>query len=143
MKTRICLLIIVLSNALGNVVLGYGMRQIGSIASYSPLKLIVSSMRALSNPFVLLGVALLVVFFIAHMIVLSWADLSYVLIMTSAGYIVVAALGWWLLDEPIKPLRWIGILVITAGVVLVGGTPHSTLPERSAEPERNQSQARL
>ena len=76
MKTKICLLIIVVANALGNVALSHGMRQVGSIASYSPLDLAVSSLRAMANPYVLAGVGLLVVFFLAHMIVLSWADLS-------------------------------------------------------------------
>ncbi|MBI3696127.1 MAG: hypothetical protein HY238_14965 [Acidobacteria bacterium] len=123
MKTKICLLIIVVANALGNVVLRHGMQQVGSIASYSPVRLMVSSFRALANPYVLAGVGLLVVFFLAHMIVLSWADLSYVLPMTSVGYILVTVLGWWFLDEAVGPIRWVGTLVITAGVILVGRTP--------------------
>jgi drug/metabolite transporter (DMT)-like permease len=128
LKTRICLLIIVLANALGNVLLGYGMRQVGSIASYSPVDLFLSGLRAGRNPYVLAGVAFLIIFFIAHMLVLSWADLSYVLLITSAGYILVTLLSWWLLGEQVGPLRWLGTLVIMAGVVLVGRTPPATAP---------------
>ncbi len=126
MKTKICLLIVVIANSLGNVVLRQGMQQIGSIASYHPLRLVASSLRAMSNPYVLAGVALLVIFFLAHMIVLSWADLSYVLPMTSVGYILVTVLGWWWLGEDVRPVRWIGTLVITAGVLLVSRTPATT-----------------
>ena len=126
LKTRICLLIVILANSLGNVVLRHGMRQVGSIATYDPLRLVLSSFRALANPFVAAGVALLVIFFVAHMIVLSWADLSYVLPMTSVGYVLVTVLGWWLLDEAVRPARWLGILVITAGVILVGRTAAAT-----------------
>ena len=126
MKTKTCLLIIVVANTLGNAVLRHGMQQVGSIASYSPFHLIVASYRALSNPFVLSGVGLLVVFFLAHMILLSWADLSYVLPMTSVAYILATVLGWWFLGEAVRPIRWAGSLVITAGVILVGRTPVNT-----------------
>lgn len=126
MKTRVCLLIIIVANALGNVLLSYGMHQVGSIASYSPLTLVRSALRAAANPFVLAGVGFLIVFFVAHMIVLSWADLSYVLPMTSVGYILVTVLSWWWLGETVPPLRWLGTVVIIAGVSLVGRTPHRT-----------------
>lgn len=126
MKTRVCLLIIIVANALGNVLLSYGMHQVGSIASYSPLALVRSALRAAANPFVLAGVGFLIVFFVAHMIVLSWADLSYVLPMTSVGYILVTVLSWWWLGETVPPLRWLGTVVIIAGVSLVGRTPHRT-----------------
>jgi drug/metabolite transporter (DMT)-like permease len=126
LKTRVCLLIIIVANALGNVLLSYGMHQVGSIASYSPLTLVRSALRAAANPFVLAGVGFLIVFFVAHMIVLSWADLSYVLPMTSVGYILVTVLSWWWLGEQVRPLRWLGTVVIMAGVSLVGRTPHRT-----------------
>ena len=128
MKTRVCLLIIVIANALGNVVLSHGMRQVGSIASYSPVALVLSSLRAMTNPFVLAGVGFLIIFFLAHMIVLSWADLSYVLPMTSVGYILVTVLSWWWLGENVTMVRWIGTVVIMIGVMLVGRTPSSTAP---------------
>lgn len=126
LKTKICLLIVIIANALGNVVLRHGMQQVGSIATYQPLRLVLASFRALANPFVAAGVALLVIFFVAHMIVLSWADLSYVLPMTSVGYILVTVLGWSLLGETVRPVRWAGTLMITAGVVLVGRTAAAT-----------------
>ncbi len=106
--------------------LRHGMQQVGSIATYDPWKLVTASLRALSNPFVLAGVGLLVIFFLAHMIVLSWADLSYVLPMTAVGYILVVLLGWWWLGETVKPVRWLGTVAITAGVILVGRTPVAT-----------------
>ena len=126
MKTKICLLIIVVANAVGNVLLSYGMRQVGSIASYSPLELATGSLKAAGNPFVLAGVGFLILFFLAHMIVLSWADLSYILPMTSVGYILVTLLSWWLLGEQVRPARWLGAVVIMAGVALVAPTPPVT-----------------
>lgn len=132
MKTRICLLIVVVTNALGNVLLAYGMRQVGSIASYSPAELIGSGLFAMANPWVLGGVLLLLVFFVAHALVLSWADLSYVLLVTAIGYVLVAVLSRQLLGESISTLRWAGTVVITAGVMLVGSTPVSTVTGAAA-----------
>jgi uncharacterized membrane protein len=126
LKTRVCLLIIIFSNAAGNVLLSLGMRQVGSAASYSPLELAWSALRAAANLYVLAGVGLLLVFFAAHMIVLSWADLSYVLPVTSVGYILVSILSWWILGEQVRPVRWLGTVVIIAGVSLVARTPLAT-----------------
>ena len=130
MKTAGCLVLVVLANAAGNVLVRYGMQQVGSIASFSPLELAVSGLRAMTNPYVAAGVALLIVFFLTHMIALSRADLSYVLPVTAAGYILVTLLGWGLLGENVRAIRWLGAVVITAGVALVGSTP----PETSRQP---------
>ena len=131
MKTTICLVVVVATNTAGNVLLGHGMRQVGSIASWSPLELAASALGAMANPYVAAGVGLLVVFFLAHMIALSRADLSYVLPVTSAGYILVALLGWGLLGETVRPVRWLGIVAIVAGVALVARTPASTAAGRA------------
>src|SRR5205814_9322533 len=62
---------------------------------------------------------LLIVWQISRMALLSWADLSYVLPMTSMGYVVVALIGKVLLHEEITTGRWAGIVLIVAGVALV------------------------
>ena len=125
-KTLLTLALIVVSNAVGNIALGRGMREVGDISSYSPLELVRSGLAAMANPWVLGGVGLLLVFFVAHAVVLSWADLSYVLLTTSIGYVLVVAMSWALLGETISPTRWTGTLFITAGVALAGSTPVST-----------------
>lgn len=117
---------VVIANAAGNVVLGHGMRQVGPVASYSPVELIGACLRATSNPWVIAGVLLLMTFFAAHTLVLSWADLSYVLLVTSIGYPLVALLSWWFLGESVTAQRWAGTILITVGVMLVGGTPVTT-----------------
>ncbi|MCY4594837.1 MAG: hypothetical protein OXC19_08575 [Bryobacterales bacterium] len=126
-KTRVLLAVVIVSNALGNVSLGYGMREIGDISSYSPVDLVSSGIAGLANPWVLTGVLLLCLFFAAHTLLLSWADLSYVLLVTSLGYVLVAIMSAAILDEAITPARWVGTLLIALGVGVVGSTPVSTL----------------
>ena len=55
-----------------------------------------------------LGIGSLFTFFIAYILVLSWADYSYVQPASSVAYGVVALLGYLVLREPITldPLGW-------------------------------------
>jgi drug/metabolite transporter (DMT)-like permease len=69
-------------------------------------------------------VVLLILWMASRMALLSWADLSYVLPVTSVGYVLVALAGKILLHEQISTRRWAGIILIMAGVALVSGTTH-------------------
>jgi uncharacterized membrane protein len=124
-KTRLFTAIVVVSNVAGNSALTQGMRQLGDLGN-SPLALI----TALFHPWVALGVALLVVWTLSHMALLSWADLSYVLPVTAIGYVLTAFSGRFFLGEYISPTRWAGIALITIGVTLVGRTPPSSATRR-------------
>jgi drug/metabolite transporter (DMT)-like permease len=129
-KTWICALVVVLSNVFGNFFLKRGMPD--ELAT--PLAYI----TVLFRPWVALGVVLLILWMLSRMTLLSWADLSYVLPVTSIGYVLVALVGWLLLDEHISARRWAGILLIMGGVALVsGGTAPSTAsPDvKEREPE--------
>lgn len=54
------------------------------------------------------------------LIVLRHTAISYAYPLLGAGYILVTLLAKWLLREEIPALRWVSILVITAGVLMVG-----------------------
>jgi drug/metabolite transporter (DMT)-like permease len=118
LKTRVFTTLVVLSSVLGNLSLGWGLRRVGTLVSVSPLVYI----RALFDPWVALGVALLIVWLLSHMTLLSWADLSYVLPVTSVGYVLTALAGRLWLNEQITLTRWAGIVLITIGVSMVGRT---------------------
>lgn len=132
MKTRVFTIIVILTNVLGNFLLGLGLRDVGSLVGRSPLAFI----SALFNPLVAIGVGLLVAWMLSHMALLSWADLSYVLPITSIGYALTAFMGRIFLHEQVSPTRWAGVALIVLGVILVGHTaPRSRKPEAVAEPE--------
>jgi uncharacterized membrane protein len=121
-KTRLFTAIVVLSSVLGNFFLAFGMRRVGRLEILSPAAYIL----ALFDPWVALGVLLLIVWMLAHMALVSWADLSYVLPVTAIGYVLTALAGWAFLGERIAVPRTAGIALIVTGVVLVGATPAST-----------------
>jgi uncharacterized membrane protein len=131
-KTFLMILVMVIAGPLGNVLLGKGMKQVGKVAAWPPNAFFHLGMRIFSSGTIWLGVASLITFFLAYMLVLSWADYSYVQPASSFAYAVVALLGYLLLGEAVSPLRWAGIAVICLGVFVVGRTnPQSSEPVRS------------
>ncbi len=81
---------------------------------------------AILNPWVTIGIVLLLAFFASYMSALSWADLTYVLPATSLGYVLVAVIAHFGFHEQISPTRWLGIAMIAAGVGFVAAGPAVT-----------------
>ncbi len=63
---------------------------------------------------------------LSHGNALSWADLTYVLPATSLGYVLLALVAKFALQEEVSPLRWLGIALISGGVGFVAGGPALT-----------------
>ena len=78
------------------------------------------------NPFVALGIVLLILWVLTRMALLSWADLSFVLPLTGVGYILAALLGRVFLNESVSGAHWLGAFLIFAGTAVVGSTPQQT-----------------
>ena len=115
----------IVTQVIGNAALSRGMHEMGSVVSLSPLPYL----RALLNPWVAAGVLILALWMLSNLTLLSRADLSYVLPVTSMSYVLIALMGRFVLHERVDTIRWAGILVITLGVALVGRTPTRTVPD--------------
>ena len=117
----------VIAGPLGNVLLGKGMKHLGDSAIWPPLQLLHTVLTIFTSGSIWLGIASLITFFVAYLLVLSWADYSFVQPASSLAYGVVALLGYLLLGERVSLLRWAGIAVICLGVFVVGRTnPRTT-----------------
>ncbi|HVI80856.1 MAG TPA: hypothetical protein VM715_22425 [Candidatus Acidoferrum sp.] len=121
-KTQILVLMVIITNVLGNVSLSHGMHQVGRIVSASPLDYV----RAFANPWTILGICVLVVWMLSNLALLSRADLSFVLPVTASAYVLVALGGHFILHDHISWERWTGIAFITLGVILAEETPDRT-----------------
>jgi drug/metabolite transporter (DMT)-like permease len=108
--------------AAGDSMLAHGMKQTGNIDIHQLYTVIL----ALFNPWVAVGVVLLLAFFASYMNALSWADLTYVLPATSLGYVLLAVVARFALHEQVSPVRWMGIALISGGVSFVAGGPALT-----------------
>lgn len=121
-KTLVLVLIAAIVGGAGHVMLAKGMRPVGDMTEAPVHRLAGMVQRAVSNPWVLLGVALQASFFFLYLTLLSRADVSQVLPLTALDYIVVALLAQLVLAEAVTPARWAGIGLIVAGVFLVSRT---------------------
>jgi len=126
LKTIPMILLSITLGPLGNVFLGKAMKTVGPVVSGRIHGLIPIVSRVLASGYIWLGISCLLGFFIVHMLLLTWADYSYVQPATSLSYLSISILSYLLLGERISPLRWLGVTVICLGVLLVGRTPPST-----------------
>jgi drug/metabolite transporter (DMT)-like permease len=129
-KTYLLIFLMVIFGPLGNVLLGKGMKRIGAATVGTPAEALDLLSRILASGAIWMGIASLVTFFAAYMLVLSWADYSYVQPASSVAYAMVALLAHFMLREAVPPLRWIGVLFICLGVLVVGYTPPRTTQPR-------------
>ena len=113
---------ITIFSTLGDSLLARGMKELGGISLHNVSGLLL----AILNPWVSIGILLLLAFFASYMSALSWADLTYVLPATSLGYVLVALIGHFSFHEQISPTRWLGIALIAAGVGFVAAGPSLT-----------------
>jgi drug/metabolite transporter (DMT)-like permease len=120
LKTFLLISVMVIAGPLGNVLLSKGMKQAGNLSVWPPAEALHTALRVLATVPIWLGVASLLTFFLANILVLTWADYSFVLPASSVGYGVSALLGYLMLGEPVSPLRWLGIAIICLGVFVVG-----------------------
>ena len=108
--------------AAGDSMLSHGMKQTGAVSLHHLQGLIL----AVLNPWVAIGILLLLAFFASYMNSLSWADLTYVLPATSLGYVLLALVAKFALHEQVSPMRWLGIALISGGVGFVASGPALT-----------------
>lgn len=75
---------------------------------------------AATSPLVIAALSLQVIGYIAWMFVLSKEKLSVAFALSgSSFYLLMALASWYFFDERLSALQWIGLLLISAGVILV------------------------
>jgi uncharacterized membrane protein len=134
-KTSILVALLVVFGSAGNVCFSAGMKQIGALDFGSIAFLHAALTKIFLNFWIWTGIVNMLLFFAALMLVLSWADFSYVLPASAAMYVVIPLLGHFLLSEMVTGLRWLGIGLICVGVVLVSQTPANTTSRVEAAPD--------
>jgi drug/metabolite transporter (DMT)-like permease len=136
LKTFLLILVMVIAGPLGNVLLSKGMKQTGALAWWPPSEALHTVIRVIGTGSIWLGVASLLTFFLADILVLSWADYSFVQPASSLAYGISALLGYFMLGETVSPLRWTGIAIICLGVFVVGQSSPQSHPS-SQSPLQN------
>ena len=123
---------ITIFSTLGDSLLARGMKDLGGAS----LQNLPGLLLAILNPYVTVGILLLLAFFASYMSALSWADLTYVLPATSLSYVLVALIARIGFHEEISNTRWLGIALIAAGVGFIAVGPSAT-DVRREDPQRS------
>lgn len=111
--------IAIVSQAIGNVLLSQGMKSISEGSPTIWSNWLAVSLQVVRTPSIVFGVGFLIIFFVLFATTLSRADLSFVLPAISSEVIVNVAFANYFLQETVSRTRWLGVVLISIGVVLV------------------------
>jgi drug/metabolite transporter (DMT)-like permease len=118
-KVLIVLLVALGFEAVGVVFLSQGLKQIGEPERFAAGEVWRVVRRGMTNPSILLGVAMETVFFGALLYLLSQRDVSLIWPLTSLGFVLTAVAAKLILHEEIHWTRWFGVALIVVGAALV------------------------
>jgi uncharacterized membrane protein len=132
-KTLVMVLLMVVCANTGDLMLKRGMLQIGAVQA-TPIGIWHALLSTIHNGTIWLGILFLIAFTFCYMTAVSWADYSYVMPAGAFGYAIQTMLAVVILHEAVNTQRWIGVVLIVTGVLLVGQTRPSTTQPKPVTP---------
>jgi multidrug transporter EmrE-like cation transporter len=138
-KWLIVLLLALAVEAVGVVFLSKGLKQIDQPARITLHNLAGVVRRGAANSNILLGVALEAAFFGALLYLLSQKDVSLIWPLTALGFVLTTVAGRLFLHEQVSAIRWLGVILIVTGALLVRysekdqAAPDAPPPGKAAE----------
>jgi drug/metabolite transporter (DMT)-like permease len=124
-KTLFFMILAVSAGTIGDLLLSKGMKELGDMSAMDLRGILNVAGDAVSSPKLIIGTALLVVFLVLWLAVLSWEDLSVALPMTALNFVLVAFLSQYFLGEVVTPMRWAGTILVCLGVLLITKSSHA------------------
>jgi uncharacterized membrane protein len=124
-KTLVMVFSMVVCANAGDLLLKRGMSEIGAV-ELTPHGIGQAFRLTVASGTVWTAILFLIGFLVSYMTVLSWADYSYVMPAGAFGYAVLTFLAVIFLHESVSPRRWVGVVLICVGVLLVGQTKPRT-----------------
>jgi uncharacterized membrane protein len=132
-KTLVMILVMVVCANAGDLLLKRGMSQIGAVP-FTAAGLQHAFLLTIASETIWLAILFLIGFTISYMLLMSWADYSYVMPAGAFGYALLTLLAVVFLHESVSPRRWAGVTLICIGVLLVSQTkPRTTTPTQSVQ----------
>ena len=124
-KTLVLVLAMVVCANAGDLLLKRGMTQNGAV-QLTGAGVAHAFRLTVTNETIWIGIFFLTGFMVSYMTVLSWADYSYVMPAGAFGYALLTLMAVLFLHESVSPRRWVGVVLICVGVLLVGHTKPRT-----------------
>jgi drug/metabolite transporter (DMT)-like permease len=103
----------------GELCVSRAMKNVGEAKSFHPAEIATVVLRAIREPWMWAGVAMMASAFFALLGALSMYNVSFVVPVTALSYVAGAFGGAAFLGERVTARRWIGVALVTIGVTLV------------------------
>lgn len=103
----------------GEMCVSRATKEIGEATEFTPRAIARHVGRVLANPWMWIAVTMMATAFFALLGMLATTKASFVFPSTAVSYGVAALGGKFFLKEQVTAMRWLGVAVICAGVLLV------------------------
>lgn len=118
-RAIVLLVFFVLCNTGGEIAMSYGVKQVGEPEGLRPMALLRFVWSAAKNRWLWVAIPMLAASFYSLLILFSWAKLSVVIPASASNFIVGTVAAKYLLKEHVSSKRWLGVLCVWVGVLLV------------------------
>ena len=115
----VVLAMLIFGTTCGEIAITYGMKEVGEPERLRPRALVAFLLRALRNGWFWTGVPLMALAFYSMLVLLSWQPISFVVPASALSYVVGTFGAKYILREEVSPARWVGVVLVCAGVGLV------------------------
>ena len=115
------ILFTVLTNFASQILLKKGMTVIEKF-EISVTGIMASATAIILNPYVILGLFVMVISMASHLVVLSRVEISYAYPFLGLSFVLITLWGYFVLQEDVNFWRILGVLLICAGVAVVART---------------------
>lgn len=119
MRLAFLLGVVIFASTAGELTITHGMKQIGGPSRLVPRAILAFIGRAAHSGWVWLALPLMATSFYSMLVLLSWAPMSFVVPATALSYAIGALGAKIFLGEEVAGARWVGVLLVCAGVALV------------------------
>lgn len=110
---------VVVAGTAGEMFVSRAMKNIGEVHSFRPGAIAGVVGRALVEPWMWAGLGSMAVAFFSLLVLLSRANVSFVMPVTALSYVMAAVGGRFFLSEQVNANRWLGVSLVCFGVMLV------------------------
>ena len=119
MQIALFVLLVVVAGTSGEMFVSLAMKHIGEVTSFRPGAIARLVWRALGQPWMWAGLAMMALAFFSLLVLLSRANVSFVVPVTALSYVMAALGGRFFLGEQVNANRWLGVCLVCLGVALV------------------------
>lgn len=112
--------ICIVFTVVGQILMKYGMQQVGEITSVQQLFNFNTILSIFTNLYIVGGILCFGLMLVIWLAAMSTLDISLMYPLTSLVYVLIAAAACVFLHENISLVRWGGIFLVTGGCLLIG-----------------------